>query len=150
MEITCSELTRHLGYWMRLVSNQVSGAFAAKLAKADITVVEWVALRELYARARAPSILAERLGLTRGAVTKLADRLIARKLMVREADAEDGRAQSLALTPAGRALVPRLAGLADRNDAEFFAFLSDGERARLEKLLEKIARRHGFRTVPIN
>ena len=32
----------------------------------------------------------------------------------------DGRAQTLALTPAGRALTPRLAVLADANDAEFF------------------------------
>ncbi len=33
-----SELTEHLGYWLRLVSNHVSHTFAARLAAKDVTV----------------------------------------------------------------------------------------------------------------
>jgi hypothetical protein len=35
-----SELTAHLGYWLRHVSDHVSHAFARKLASQDVTVAE--------------------------------------------------------------------------------------------------------------
>jgi DNA-binding MarR family transcriptional regulator len=143
-----AHLESHLGFWLRFVSNHVSGAFAARLAARKVSVPEWTALRELYEADMAPSLLAERLTLTRGAITKLADRLIRRKLVQRLADERDGRAQRLALTAAGRALVPELGALADANDAEFFAFLSRAERAGLENTLKKIVRRHGLSTIP--
>ena len=71
-----SSLESHLGYWIRYVSNHVSHAFALKLAAVGVTVAEWVVLRELYDFESAPSALADRLGMTRGAISKLADRLI--------------------------------------------------------------------------
>jgi DNA-binding MarR family transcriptional regulator len=145
-----SPLEAHLGYWLRFVSNQVSHAFGLKLADRGVTVAEWVVLRELHGvEALAPSALAERLGLTRGAISKLADRLVAKKLLTRTAGERDGRFQSLALTPAGRALVPELSALADRNDAEFFGHLAPGERAQVEAVMKEIVRRHGLRSIPI-
>src|SRR5580704_8608408 len=96
-------LESHLGFWLRLVSNHVSHAFAQRLEALGVTVVEWVLLRELYDGERAPSSLAERMGMTRGAITKLADRLARRGLIGRKADARDGRAQLLTLTGQGRA-----------------------------------------------
>ncbi len=141
-------LEDHLGYWLRLVSNHVSAAFAGRLAAKGVTVVEWVMLRELYDRAQPPSVLAESLGMTRGAVTKLADRLAARRLLRREASAADGRAQSLVLTGQGRSLVPQLAALADRNDAEFFATLDARDRAALKKSLRQLVRDRDLRGIP--
>ena len=44
---TPSELTTHLGYWLRLVSNHVSQAFARKLEGRGVTVAEWVVMRLL-------------------------------------------------------------------------------------------------------
>jgi DNA-binding MarR family transcriptional regulator len=76
-----SSLDAHLGYWLRFVSNQVSHAFSLRLARRDVTVAEWVVLRELYdAIEVVPSTLAERLGMTRGAISKLADRLAGKGL----------------------------------------------------------------------
>src|SRR5258706_5634849 len=124
-----STLESHLGYWMRLVSNQVSGTFAEKLSARAVSVAEWVVLRELYDGAQSPSLLSQKMGMTRGAITKLADRLTARKFVSRMASATDGRAQLLLLTGQGRALVPQLAALADRNDAEFFSDLSARDQA---------------------
>ena len=141
-------LDSHLGYWLRLVSNHVSGAFADKLLAKDVTVAEWVVLRELYDAAQSPSLLAQKMEVTRGAITKLADRLIARKLVARMASASDGRAQILSLMGAGRALVPQLAALADRNDAEFFAGLPAGDRAALKALLLKIVKARDLRGMP--
>jgi DNA-binding MarR family transcriptional regulator len=146
-----SALTAHLGYWLRYVSNNVSHAFARKLEGRGATVAEWVLLRELYdAEALPPSRLADRLGMTRGAITKLADRLIAKLLIAREADARDGRAQTLALTKKGEKLVPELASLADANDAEFFGDLTREERAGLKRLLKRIVERRGLEEVPVN
>ena len=146
-----SALTDHLGYWLRFVSNHVSQAFARKVEAHGVTVSEWVVLRQLLeAGPVAPSRLAEKMGSTRGTVTKLADRLIEKALVSRVADPTDGRAQVLRLTAAGRALVPRLAALADRNDAEFFDHLSAKQRAALVKSLQDIVERHGLRSTPVD
>lgn len=145
-----SELTSHLGYWMRMVSNQVSLAFAKKLEAKDVTVAEWVVMRELYdVEALAPSRLAERMGMTRGAISKLADRLIDKALIARNASPDDGRAQSLALTAEGRRLVPELAALADTNDAEYFGHLQPDERQMIEDMLRAIAERRDIRIIPV-
>jgi DNA-binding MarR family transcriptional regulator len=141
----------HLGYWLRFVSNHVSYAFARKLADKDVTVAEWVVLHELYGEeAVGPSRLAQRLGLTRGAISKLADRLIRKRLIVREESAEDLRAHTLKITRAGAALVPLLAALADENDAEFFGGMTPKERAALECVLQGLVARHGLKSIPIN
>lgn len=145
-----SDLTAHIGFWLRMVSNHVSYAFAAKLADKEVTVAEWCLMRALYGKEpMPPSRLADEMGMTRGAITKLADRLIAKSLIMREASADDGRAQTLALTDRGSALVPDLAALADRNDAEFFDCLTTGERETLERLLKTLAQRGDMTAIPI-
>jgi DNA-binding MarR family transcriptional regulator len=148
---TASDLTSHLGYWLRYVSNHVSQAFARKVEAHGVTVAEWVLMRQLLdSEAVAPSRLAERMGMTRGAISRLADRLIAKSLVVRVADPDDGRAQTLSLTPAGRALVPELAALADANDAEFFDHLTSKERAALLRTLREIVDQRGLGSMPVD
>ena len=145
-----SDLTAHVGFWLRLVSNHVSQAFAARLADRHITVAEWSLMRALYDRAPTPpSRIADEMGMTRGAITKLADRLIAKSLIVREASADDGRAQTLALTERGAALVPDLAELADRNDAAFFGSLADADREALQRILRTLAEQGQMKAMPI-
>jgi DNA-binding MarR family transcriptional regulator len=146
---TVSKLDSHLGYWLRYASNQVSHAFSLRVQACGVTVAEWVVLRELYDRDMMPSALAERLGMTRGAISKLADRLAAKNLAARSSDAEDRRVQALSLTPAGRALVPALAALADQNDEAFFAHLDRATRATIEAAMKEIVRRHGAMRVPL-
>ncbi|WP_333473614.1 MarR family winged helix-turn-helix transcriptional regulator [Xanthobacter dioxanivorans] len=144
-------LEAHLGYWLRFVSNQVSHAFGLKLAGRGVTVAEWVVLRELYdAETCVPSALADRLGMTRGAISKLADRLEAKGLAARRADTDDRRFQTLTLSAGGRALVPELAALADANDADFFGHLDPADRVRLEAVLRDIVRRKGLKAVPVD
>lgn len=146
-----SDLTAHLGFWLRTVSNHVSHAFAGRLAAQGVTVAEWVMMRALYGKdPMPPSRVADEMGMTRGAITKLADRLIGKSLIVRRADSEDGRAQTLALTPQGSRLVPKLAALADRNDAEFFGGLSRAERDTLERLLKRLVEQGRMTAMPID
>src|SRR5580698_5383551 len=144
--LRASDLTSHLGYWLRHVSNHVSHAFARKLESRDVTVAEWVVMRELYGEdALPPSCLADKLGLTRGAISKLAERLIAKGLVMRAPDGSDGRAHTLALTTRGRGLIPKLAALADQNDAEFFDHLSAQDRATVQRVLKEIVKIRGLK-----
>lgn len=144
-----SMLESHLGFWLRLVSNAVSISFARRVEAKGVTVAEWVFLRMLYDFERlAPSALAERMAMTKGAITKLAHRLIAKGLVAREANPLDKRSQILALTGKGRALVPELAKAADENDAAFFQVLDARERGEFERLLNRIADASQLKGVP--
>ena len=107
-------------------------------------------MRELFeVESLPPTRLATAMGMTKGAITKIADRLIEKDLLVRTADAKDGRAQTLRLTVKGRKLVPVLAALGDKNDAEFFAHLTPKERKVLLGHLQEIVERHQLTSVPI-
>ena len=144
------ELTAHLGYWLRQVSNHVSYAFAQKLAAGDVTVAEWAVMRTLYGRKPTPpSRLADDMALTRGAISKLADRLISKGLVVKEPNPDDGRAHKLKLTKAGMSLVPELAALADQNETECFAQIPDNDRQALERILKDTVARLGIVTIPL-
>lgn len=146
-----SALEAHLGYWLRFVSNHVSHAFKTKVAEHGVTVAEWVVMRALFDHDRMrPSEVSESIGLTRGAVSKLLERLANKGLIVRRADLDDLRAQVVALTQSGRRLVPELAELADQNDAEMFGHLEPKDRASLLSLLKGIVAFHGLKGAPID
>jgi DNA-binding MarR family transcriptional regulator len=144
-----SNLKSHLGFWMRFVSNHVSHAFAAKLLASGVSVAEWVVLREMYGRDdTSPSSIADFTGVTRGAVSKLVDRLVERKLVLRIDRTDDRRYQDIRLTASGNRLVPALGVLADSNDQEFFAALSKSERATLLAILKKLAQANNLQKLP--
>lgn len=146
-----SPLEAHLGYWLRFVSNQVSQGFALKVASQGVTVAEWVFLRELFDhRSAMPSELAARLGMTRGAISKLSGRLTGKAFIKQEANREDFRSHSLSLTAKGRALVPKLSALADQNDEEFFGHLAPSVRTVIESAMREMVRRHSMLAAPIN
>jgi DNA-binding MarR family transcriptional regulator len=146
-----SQLEVHLGYWLRFVSNHVSHAFRQRVEREGVTVAEWVVLRELFSPPEAaPSQVAERLGMTRGAISKLAERLLQKGLLSRTTQERDRRQQRLSLTAEGRRKVPILARLADENDREFFGHLPREARRKVVDLLQEIVRRHGWKDAPID
>jgi len=145
-----SGLESHLGYWLRRVSNTVSGEFARSLYTRQTSVAEWVLLRRLHEREQAtPGELAEALTMTRGAISKIIDKLQAKGWIRSRVNPEDNRGQLLSLTPIGRRKLPELAEIADQNDEHFFACLDAGERAALKRLLSKLAEHHQIRDVPV-
>jgi DNA-binding MarR family transcriptional regulator len=137
-----AELHAHIGFWLRIVSNSVSQSFAKKLESVGISVAEWVVMREMYCKdeTTSPSSVADMTGLTRGAISKLIDRLLAKDLVARAEDSSDRRYQEIRLTKKGIALVPKLALLADANEEDFFSKLSAKERKDIVCLLKKIAK----------
>ncbi len=144
-----SKLEIHLGYWLRRVSNAVSGSFARALNEKQTSVAEWVLLRELHERGQtAPGELADSLGLTRGAVSKIVDKLDAKGWIQTEAKEGDSRFRLLSLTRAGRRSLPVLAEIADQNDARYFDCLSAREKSTLRELLIKLADHNRINNVP--
>ncbi len=139
----------HTGFWLRFVSNHVSHGFARKVAGSGVTVAEWVILRQIFeAGETSPGRIAASSGLTRGAVSKLVDRLVRKCLVSRKEADEDRRYQDVKLTAAGHALVPKLAALADQNDQEFFSRLSAKERETLVATLKKLVAENKLTKVP--
>lgn len=147
---TVPPLDAHVGYWLRRASNHLSHSLSLKLENIGVSLAEWIVLRELYDGDRRPSALAERLGLTRGAISKLAARLVASLMITQEADTGDGRGQMLAITDLGRATVRVLAVVVDETDQEFFGDLDPDTRVLLVSTLREIVRRRGLRAAPVD
>jgi len=148
---TLSDLTSHTGYLLRVVSNAVSQEFARKVAAEGVTVAEWVMMRSLYdGDAVAPSVLARKMGMTKGAISKLADRLLEKGLIERAGNPDDRRGHSLSLSAEGARKLPILAALADGNDAAFFAAMSPEQSARLRALLRGLIETHGLTAAPVD
>lgn len=143
------DLESHLGYWLRRVSNAVSGAFARALEKKQASVAEWVLLRELHKRGQAaPGDLADYLGMTRGAVSKIVDKLEAKGWVQTGEKEGDSRYRLLSLTRSGQRNLPLLAEIADRNDKAYFDCLSAEERSALRQLLMKLSEHNHIQDLP--
>ena len=141
----------HLGYWLRLVSNHVSGNFARALQERSVSVAEWVALNQIQGGTdMTPARLADLMGMTRGAISKVLDKLQEKQWIVRTTSEEDNRVQFLSLTLQGRHALPTLATIADENDEHFFGALNPDEQATLRSLLRKLAELHRINSVPVD
>src|SRR6185437_106022 len=141
----------HLGYWLRLVSNEVSGAFARSLHARQVSVAEWVALNQMSSsEAATPAKLAAAMGMTRGAISKVLDKLERKRLIARTTSPRDSRVQLLSLTAHARRTLPGLTEIADSNDRHFFSALAPGEQASLQRLLRTLAEAHGMTRIPVD
>lgn len=85
-----------------------------------------------------PSVLARVAMVTPGGMTSRLDRLEAGGLIVREVDPGDRRASLVSLTPAGRKLADRALEDLVAAENQLFAVLSDPERERVDRILDKI------------
>ncbi len=147
---SASTLGAHLGFWLRFVSNHVSARFRQRLEEQGTSVTEWVALRTLFDQPQiSHAQLIHALGMTKGAASKVVSRLEKKGLARRQLAEGSAREQVLSLSAKGRALVPRLAALADQNEAHFFSHLAAGEREALGRTLQALVAHHGFTEVPV-
>jgi DNA-binding MarR family transcriptional regulator len=145
-----SALEVHLGYWLRRVSNHVSGAFAKALQEKQVSVAEWVVLSHIDEHPEIrPAELAETIGLTRGAISKVLDKLEDKKWLTRKTLEADNRGQRLFLTQQGRRVLPELREIADRNDQRFFDCLNTREKAILGQVLRKLTASNEISDVPV-
>ena len=137
--MTESGLRDHVGYWLRLLSDEVHASFERQLDARGVTVAQWNVLVTVYhSQATTTTEVARYIGIDPGAVSRLVDRLADKGLIARLADPASRRRIQLSLTEAGRALVPDLIRIADANDEAFFGALPAGERVALTRLLQNL------------
>jgi DNA-binding MarR family transcriptional regulator len=137
--MTENGLRDHVGYWLRRLSDEVHTSFERQLAAHDVTVAQWNVLVTVYrGDATTTGEAARFIGIDPGAVSRLVDRLAAKKLITRSADPQSRRSLRLELTPAGQALVPVLIGIADQNDTAYFGGLPPTEQTELVRLLRQL------------
>jgi len=129
-----------IGPALRTAASRIAQREARLLSAHGVTLAESELLRAVFdSGPTAPSAVADRLGLTRGAVSKLVDRLRAKRLLVRAASGTaDRRYQTLALTGGGAMLMPALVQAAENCEATAFGHLSANDRAKIVALLARI------------
>jgi DNA-binding MarR family transcriptional regulator len=141
-----SHLDKHLGYWLRCLSNFVSHSFAERLEKQDISVAQWVVLRTLYDSSGSGVTLNEaaaQVGVDKSSLSRMVERLVQKRL-VNRTEGDDRRSLGLTLTAAGKKLVPQLARLADENDAAFFHTLNPKQRAEFLATIKQLLTANGW------
>ena len=145
-----SPVESHLAYWSHYVGYRLFHELRRRTWKFGVTAAESVFLRKLleHEQGAMPSLLALRLGLSRGYVSRLAMRLEIKGLLNRTKTLSDRRALLLRLSGAGRALVASLAVAADETNARNFAEAGDARRGTVEAVMKWIVRRDRFRFAP--
>lgn len=106
-------------------------------------------MRSLYGRADVTHTdLINALGMTKGTASKVITKLETKGLAKRHHSTDDLREQALALTAQGNKLVPKLAAIADDNDAHFFGHLPDLQRKNLIALMKDLVNHHELKQIP--
>jgi DNA-binding MarR family transcriptional regulator len=145
-----SPVESNLAYWVNYVGYRLSHQLRRRTQEFGVTAAESVVLRKLseHEFGATPSLLALRLGLTRGYLSRLAKRLDIKGLINRDKSASDRRTLTLTLTGYARAMLRYLAAAADENNARNFAGASDALLEPIERVMKWVVRRDRCRFVP--
>lgn len=131
-------LDEQVGFVLRQVAQRHAAIFSAGVGS-DLTMTQWAALSKL---AETGPLSQNRLGrhtaMDAATIKGVIDRLTRRGLTDTAADPTDARRLTVALTPAGQALVERVVPEALRVSDETLAPLTKAERETLTGLLSKL------------
>ena len=136
-------LEEFLPYRLAVLAHTVSRALAEVYTQEfGLSIPEWRILANLgrFGPLNAGE-LADRSSMDKPKVTRALQRLEARGLTRRRTEPSDRRQVRLALTRRGQAMFQQIAKLALAWQARLTASLAEGERAELDRILTKLARR---------
>lgn len=132
-------LSDNLGYLLSRCSAQMAARFEKELAPHDISLAQWGALLAINENGEAlPSDVADRVGIDRGATTRLLVRMEAKGLIIRRAHEADGRSVVLTLSPETAAKMPALLALSKRVNQDVLQTLAPSEASALLATLAKL------------
>jgi DNA-binding MarR family transcriptional regulator len=127
---------------LRLISRvriAVMDALDAELAPFDISAAQMMVLGTVATgEADSAAGLCKGISYDPGAMTRMIDRLEQKGLLRRVPRPDDRRTQSLELTPAGKALYPKLAAAKEAVQARFLRGFSEDEQRMFEGLLNRM------------
>ena len=98
-----------VGYLLNRLRTELLGAIDTELAPLDITAAQYIIMGQLaYNMADSASGLCKGIAYDAGAMTRMIDRLEAKKLIARQRCPDDRRAVRLSLTEDGKAVFPKM------------------------------------------
>jgi DNA-binding MarR family transcriptional regulator len=122
----------------------VHASFEELLAEHGVSVAQWSVLITVYREdAVTPLEIARFIDVDPGSMTRLLDRMEDKDLIRRLPVDGDRRSIRIALTPHAAAITPRLAALADANDATFLGALPEKEIRDFRRTLARLLRAQG-------
>jgi DNA-binding MarR family transcriptional regulator len=122
----------HINYWLKLADTRFGATLGRELKRWGLIASEWAALRELYRPTPlSPRELARALGMSKGGISKLIDRLRVKGLVAKRRSTFDRRRRAVSLSLYGRAIVPSLAFCEATLHRQFFRSLRTKGRQRL-------------------
>ena len=136
------EIRELLSYRLHVVANLLSrGAELRYRREFGVSLWEWRTLALLGAVTEPLSLnhLAHAAGIHKSQMSRVVSGLAGRKLVLRAADADDGRGVRLTLSKSGRKLYDGLIGAAAERDRVFRKCLSTQERQVFDRALAKLA-----------
>ena len=132
-----------LSYRLHVVANLLSrGAEMRYRREFGVSLWEWRTVALLGGAGEALSLndLARAAGIDKSQMSRVVSGLTSRKIVVREADASDGRGVRLSLARSGRKLYEGLIRAAEERNAAFLGCLTARERECLDRAMAKLAR----------
>lgn len=133
-----AELHTRAGFLFRRAGQLVANVAEQETAKMGLTAPQHVCLIAISRSSALDQIsLGKALGMDRATIGELIRRLEARGLVERASDPRDARRKIVALTPAGRELVPAAEAVSQRVSDYVLAGLEPRERDQLVLLLTK-------------
>lgn len=131
-----------LGYQLAQAAIITSASFEKEVGRPfELRPVEFTLLQLILQNADvSPTRLAHALAVKTSGITVWIDRLVARKLVMRERSATDGRGRHVRVTADGKSLVTKAVHRLLQADQKLLQHLSPGEQRILIELLRKVAR----------
>lgn len=128
---------RLLYHVLRLLADDLEQFFSGH----GVSASGWAALMMVYSapqRRANPSLLSADLVQSRTHMTRVADELVGKGLLRREADAQDRRRIDLVLTPRGRRFIERLLPLSWRHYESLLEGFAEHDAHALEQLMRRL------------
>lgn len=130
---------RTVGYLVSRVRTELLSAIDSELEPFDVTSAQYIIMAHLaYALADSASGLCKGIAYDPGAMTRMIDRLEAKRLIRRVRSPEDRRAVKLELTEAGNALFPKLLAKVVGVLNRFLRDFTKSEARQLESYLQRM------------
>ena len=128
-----------VGYLLNRVRTEFLGAIDKELEPLDITAAQYIIMGQLaYNMADSASGLCKGIAYDPGAMTRMIDRLEAKKLISRVRCPQDRRAVRLALTDEGKAVFPKMRSGVIGVLNHFLRGFSKSEARQLEDFLQRM------------
>ena len=130
------QLQERLGYKLSRLSRMMQGRLEAGLARHDLTRLKWCVLSGVGIEGHdAPSDLADHIGITRPAISRLLKDMIKDGLLERQLVEADGRSRKISVTPLGQEKLRACWPMVESNQDHFIRKLTSDQRTMLNDAL---------------